>query len=63
MVIPKDEYDTHHCIRELRSAMEIQKLCNGELQNQIDDLKHHVLEHKRELTILKVGVLPRITCL
>jgi len=53
VVMPKDEFKDHNCVRELRSLIHTQQQKLGELKTEISDQNLTINELKRELQLSK----------
>ena len=52
-IIPKDEYSSHNCVRELRTLCHSQQQKLAELKTEINDQNLTINELKRELNLIK----------
>ncbi|ELT99533.1 hypothetical protein CAPTEDRAFT_128127 [Capitella teleta] len=57
LVVPKDELQTHNCVRELRTLMQQQQTKISDLQTEGAELKVQTAELRREIQLLKVSLL------
>lgn len=53
LTVPKDEMESHNCIRELRTLMSAAEQKNSDLRKDLDEVKYELAEQRRDIGLLK----------